>query len=1028
MALEDQEIDIPFVKGQQTKLDPLLLPGDVPTSIVNASFAENGSLSRRAPWNTYGGSTVTGTPRGVCAYGDELLTVAGEKLYSYSDNGASQNSRGIVSPLSMQKESVWAGTSFSDNVDAAVLSGFICYVWRSVAYAAGTPSVSGIYAMIKDETTGAIVYGPTFLTTSATATAARVQGVTGVSPSDAAAFVILWADVNLLKGCAIKLSTMAVSATANIAGDVQTGASYSAPPEMISSGGKILAAYVSSNATVSVYGLMLAYVANVVTVISGPVTCALQATMPSGVFGGATVITVAAYSASTVGVFGLVLADALQGVYAGTFTHSGSVLTAGTAMANKDNVPAVSGASQITATLVGTTMLVFTDYAGQLSSGGTSGSSSPLRSIGINSANTVVQAAATALNSFAYNNGPCGPYIAGKAFTSNSKAYLPVYMGEAKAGDPNLQNCWFLYSESSDEIVAKALYGTYGLWGATGTMPPSTLTLSTGDFLCPVIERGQLAFGGGSNVNVTPVGVSRLTLDFSPTFSTAKVGKNQFFAGGMLTQYDGRSVTEAGFHLFPEYIKTALSAGALTGTYQYCALYEWTDNQGQRHQSAPSPAVTVTPAAQNVTINVACINMTAKANVNVVIYRTPTLSTTFYRLNDSINPIANSITSPMTSNYVDSAADSTLTDNEILYTVGGELDHNGPTFVGAVTAHQDRLWMVGLEDPTEFRFSQAVATSDGLSFNEALSGRIPQDVGGLTAIGVVDDKAILCTPDKKLVVFGDGPTPAGAQGTYSTPQLLPSDIGCSEPRSIVNIPGGMMYQSGIGIYLLNRALQDEYVGLPVEGIVSGQAISSAVSVPDLSQVKFTLPDYSSSFGRMLTYDTQSGQWASHYAAVACSMTGACVWNGHYIFANGTNSTFGTEDPDWLGGPQYDFSSNPIPVIWTSAKIHLGALGGFQRVKRLVLRGAFVSDSGISIVVTTPESTYTATLASTDAIDVGGYFTLCHHIALQKSNVIQFTITDTPVSSGNAAGCNFSSLTLQVGVKKGTAKLPAASSL
>jgi hypothetical protein len=1035
MALEEQEIDIPFVKGQETKTDPLLLPGDTPTSIINGYFAPNGSISRRDPWNDYTGSEVPAVQRGICAYGDEVLTVSGESLYSYGYDYADQFSRGTVSPCSMSKQSVYAGTTYADMIDVArstnLGTNLLCYVWRDCTPTTPTSyTANGIYAMVRDEASGTVIYGPTLLSVTTTAQHPRVAAVTAVSPSAAAAFLVLWGDGANIKGVAINIGTLVATASANIF----TDRSGQIPFAFYQSAGSVIVAYATGTAPDSVLAAKLAFTAGAITVVSGPVSCSLTATLPRA---DVACLALAAYSSSIIGVFALARGGAgNEGVWAGTLGATATTVTAGIALANKDATPApLIGQAFITATLVGTTMLVFSDNPCPVALFAAAGTTTPLRTVGINSSNVVVQAAATALTSLICAKGACGPFIAGQAFTSGGKAYLPVYVGSSVTGDPNLQNTWFLYSESSDQLVGKALYGTFGAWtinnsGMTySSIPPSTVVLNSGDFLCPVSERGQIAFAGGNNVNVTAVGVSRLVLDFSPLFSTAQVGPCQFFAGGILTQYDGRSVVEAGFHLFPEYVRVQLTGTGITGTYQYCALYEWTDDKGQRHQSAPSVPVTSSPANQTVRLKVPCLGMTAKSNVTIVLYRTATLGTTFYRLNDILTPIVNIPTSPMTADYDDTATDASITDNEVLYTVGGALDRNGPSFVGAVAAHQGRLWMVGLEDPTEFRFSQEAVASDGLAFNEALSGRIQPGIGALTAMAPLDDKAILYTAGKKLVVFGDGPNQAGLQGTYSSPQLLPSDIGCSEPRSIVNISSGQMYQSDLGIYLLNRALQDEYIGSPVENLVVGQAISSAVSVPDKAQVRFTLPDYNSSYGRMLTYDTQYGTWASHYAATATSMTGGCVWQGYYTFANGTTLRLGTMDADTLAGAYLDFNTHSIPVIWTSPKIHVGALGGFQRVRRLVLRGAFSADSAISILVTTPESSYTATLASSDAIDVGGYFTLRHHIALQKCNTIQFTITDTPAGGpGTRAGCNFSGMTLGVGIKKGTAKLPAASSM
>ncbi len=1028
MPLETQKITLPFVKGQETKLDPKLVQDGHLLSLTNASFAEDGTPTRRDAWVSQSGNSPV-SPKAMCAYGDEMLTVAGETLYSYSPTKANHYAKGTVSPCSLSRKSVLAGTSFVDRNDAAYAAGYICHIWTDTVISAGggAATTTGVYAQVFDETTGASLYGPTQVTSGGAGTpvASRVVALTATSPSNRAAFVITWtnsADTDL-QCVAIDLTNMTLTSRLTI-----VAGTTSTLVDCVSMGGTLVALYTSNFlGTDSTSAVMVQHVSGTLSMISGPITCSLQAAIPRADVVG---LAIASYTSGIIGVFALGVAGANQGVWAGTLNATATTITAGVAMANVDaaQAPTAGAYSSITATLVSSKMLVFSDDNSGMSQGGAGGTTALLRSVGLNSSNAVTQSPATVLNSFTYASGACGPYIAGKAFTKNFKAYLPIYVGSAVVGEPNLQCSWFLYSESSGKIVGRALYGTFGFWTVANDRPymkgpPSSLTLADGRILCPALERGQLAFGGGNNINVTPVGLSNLYLDFDPTFSTAQVGPCQFFAGGMLTQYDGRSVVEAGFHLFPEYVRTQLTGTGLTGTYQYCALYEWVDNQGQRHQSAPSVPVTASPVNQTVRINVASLGMTAKTGVSVVIYRTVTLGTTFYRLTDTTHRVANATTA-MTANYDDSATDASIQDNEILYTVGGELDHTGPTFVGAIAAHQDRLWMVGLEDPTEFRFSQAVAKSDGLSFNEALSGRIPQGIGGLTAVGVVDDKAILFTETRKLVVFGDGPTSAGAQGTYSNPQLLPSDVGCSEPRSLAATPGGLVYQSAHGLFLLNRALQDENIGSPIDGVLLDYAITSAVVLEDKSQVRFTVK-ISDSSSVVLVYDIQFGTWSTFSSARSLGLVSACVWNGTYVLLDSWSEVVLVDTP----GTYLDIGSNVIPVTIVTPWINLGQLSGFERVKRLILNGSYGANSTITIAVAVDYDNtvaYTATLTASSTARVAAVLQLRHHIARQKCQAIRFTITDTPVTSAYS-GCNFSGITLELGMKKGSAKLPAANS-
>jgi hypothetical protein len=1069
MPLQTQLITLPFVKGVETKLDPKLVDNGSLLALENASFDKTGSLSRRDAWAEITGTTLPSSPDGICSYGDELLAVASGKLYSYSPAGGEMLEVGDVAHCSIRKTLIFGATTFADQLDAARLSGYACYVWRDRLRNGTTTTTNGINAMIRDEATGVVVFGPTLISSSSADDGPRVVGVAAESPSDAAAFIVIWQNSTTIKGVAIEISSM----TATTAASIQTDLESSGAIAIASADGSAVLAYTTSHIGDSIYVLMLGYVAGAISVVSGPVSLCLESTLARTVV---RCIDVCAYSSSITGVFVLAGAGATQGVWSGTVSTTATTVVALASVVRQDSTPAPAAgqASSIAAVLVGSTMMVYSDNAGGLGQGGTSGATAPLRSMGIDSGNVAEVAPATVLTSMSYVSGPCGPYLAGKPFVVGGSVYLPLYTGSVKLGDPNLQCAWFLWSVDSSAVVGKALYGTYGLWTTNSSTPsqkgaPTTFVLDSGEVVCPVLERGQLAFSGGSNINATPVGVSSLTLDFGPIFSSAQVGQNRFFAGGLLTQYDGRSVTEAGFNLFPEYVLSTLTGTGITGTFQYCALYEWTDNNGQRHQSAPSIPITVTATNDTVRLNVQSLVLTAKSDVSVVLYRTEDNGTTFYRLNDVTQTIENDPTAAMTANYDDTATDAAISVNEVLYTAGGELDHNGPGYCSAVASHQGRLWMVGLEDPTAFSFSQEAGVSEGLAFNEALSGSIPQDIGALTAVGVVDDKAILYTGTRKLVVFGAGPNPAGSQGTYSTPQLLPSDVGCVDPRSVVNVQSGQMYQSAHGLYLLNRALQDEYVGSPVEDLVFGAEVTSAMVLPDRSQARFSVVAPSGTIGvttgfpgldlgcsnSVLTYDLQFQQWATHSTDEAGLFAGACVWEDLPTYAvaslnppapeGATGVVVGAPGLE-LGvasvtagaivqdspGTFLDYGETVIPVSLSTQWIRLGQLSGFERVRRLVLNGSFGSDSEITIGVSlnySDEVVYTATLDSTGEMRNGDVFQLRHHIARQKCQAIKFAITDTPTGlPASGQGCNFSGITLELGMKRGTAKLPAAATV
>ncbi len=213
--------------------------------------------------------------------------------------------------------------------------------------------------------------------------------------------------------------------------------------------------------------------------------------------------------------------------------------------------------------------------------------------------------------------GPQGPFIAGKAFNRSGSVFLPVFVAStynslsSTASNPrtaNTQNTYFVMEApttgaQTGVVVAKALYGSYGVATINGNPPAvstpcSTPAVATGEYFQVATELTQLVITNG--INISPTGLVRLNLVPNVTlpFTRTQLGETTYMAGGQLTTFDGAQVVEHGFPLFPEGIAgTAGGGGSMTdGVHQVVAIYEWVDNAGQRHQSAPSFPVSVTVA------------------------------------------------------------------------------------------------------------------------------------------------------------------------------------------------------------------------------------------------------------------------------------------------------------------------------------------------------------------------------------------------------------------------------------------------
>jgi hypothetical protein len=123
----------------------------------------------------------------------------------------------------------------------------------------------------------------------------------------------------------------------------------------------------------------------------------------------------------------------------------------------------------------------------------------------------------------------------------------------------------------------------------------------------------------------------------------AQLGALALFSGAVAQTYDGSTSVEQGFLYYPEIQSLVNAAGGVmsAGTYQYIVVYEWQDADGQRHQSTPAPAKSITVAANDkVTVTIPTLRLTSKTSVLINVYRTIANGTIFYKHSNIYRGIA----------------------------------------------------------------------------------------------------------------------------------------------------------------------------------------------------------------------------------------------------------------------------------------------------------------------------------------------------------------------------------------------------
>lgn len=615
--------------------------------------------------------------------------------------------------------------------------------------------------------------------------------------------------------------------------------------------------------------------------------------------------------------------------------------------------------------------------------------------------------------------------LASKAFVYNEIVYLAV------AHESTLQSTYFLVNDNA-EILAKINHQVGG--GLTDKAVLSEIVpYSSGVYLFASQVKGKL--NSESGILFTRHGINSTTLDFTSNnrFQSATLGDNLHIAGGILHAYDGFTITEHGFHFFPENISTSVntSGGSVAdGNYQYSIVYEWTDNYGQIHRSAPSIATSVTVSggsgSAEVVLTIPTLRLTRKTGVRVVVYRTENNGTIFYRLNSISSPLSNS-TSSDTVSYTDQVADASITSNEILYTTGGVVENISAPSCSLIAEYENRLVLAGLDDENTFLPSKERADGEPVNFSDLFTKRVEAKGGGIGALGVLDGKLILFKKNNAIYfVAGSGPNDLGTDDDMTNPQAIPTDVGCDNPNSVVLTPSGLMFQSNKGIYLLDRSLTVSYIGSPVEDF-NELTVTGSSLVPDTNQVRFI-----TSTGRCLVYDYLFDQWSTftNHEGEDCA-----IWDNRFVFLKSNGAVY-KETP----GVFLDDTS-AIKLKLTSSWLSMAGVQGFQRVYRLLILGDYKTEHKLIVRIGYDFNEYftqevtidTGSLLENNAYGedtpygeseyYGGQYRLYQfriHLAKQKCQSMRFSIEDFQFDN-YGEGFSISGFALEVGAKKGLVK-------
>lgn len=582
---------------------------------------------------------------------------------------------------------------------------------------------------------------------------------------------------------------------------------------------------------------------------------------------------------------------------------------------------------------------------------------------------------------------------------------------------------------------------------ATFSQPVEVDLISNTKVLVPVLIQ---TFGFSFNGLIdSDVGVTIETLDFNSSlnFQSLSASQDLLLSNAVVQMYDGANVVEDGYHIIPEEPQlSSVNIGSSilgNGPYNYILVYEWFDNQGNLHQSSPSPALVVdttsSGSVQSISLHVPNLQITNKVGVVLSLFRNTIANpTTFFRIQSSPQFSSANIKTTAFQTIIDSQTDALISTQSQLYTDGGNVGNFALPATKTMWNYRNRVIAIPSETPSQAWFSQLIVQGipgTPVFFSDVFTIQIPTRDGEVIGGCEMDDKSVVFKTNTIWYFIGDGPNNTGANSDFTTVQQVPTDTGCITPKSIVVSPIGAFFQSAKGIYLLDRSLNVQYVGQDVEEFNS-DSVTSATMIENTTQIRFLLDS-----GVVLTYDYLLGQWDVFENQIS---NAGFIYRGQYTLSN-SDGTVWQETPG-----TYSDNGAYIPLSIKTGWVNVNQLQGYCRVYKVLLLGTYYTPHNLTVNIyydfsETPQQTVvinaTTAVVHTDDLygddtpygnesPYGGLnipYQFRIHTSQQKCETIMIEITDSSDADSIGQAFDLSGIALEVAAEPNVMRLPAAQS-
>jgi hypothetical protein len=921
VAMNWDTIQLPLAAGLNQKADPRALQPPELLRATDVQFDEVGGLQTRYPFvatgvgvDIYGGGTLSNIRR-IVPNGNELLCFTDDTLYSWNAQLSKWVSKGTHLAVKVEEQTVFATTGDQINTDAAELDGVIFYSWQE----GPSGSEAGFVAAV-DKVTGSVLMAPT-------STSGFRQRLVAL---ETAVLLAYYDNVAGVYCFALDPAAPALGVPATLSNG-GSGAVLGPYFDIVRIPGADQAAFVVSEAADTQY--VVGTVTAGLTVARS--TKARNSTGPIAISCEPTGTSAQVVRGDTGNIEGdLITLSTLADVYINQ-----AIGTHGTTL---NRITAAHRSVQDSG--------VYRCYVFWSSDeiGGTS-SAWATESNWVSTGNTLGTAA-----DFILHVGP-----ASRAFDHDGRVYLwTAFAGSSQSGDSGilfgvaLQNGYFLVRDDAFLVAKAAPNGKAGGFPSSAGFVGGVQSTASGYLWCGAL-RTRVPFGGGSRyANREPARILA-TFDSNEARRCARIGNTLYITGGEVLQYDGRQLTEVGFHVYPWNLLVAGGSGGSMagGDYAHKPTYRWVNANGETERSAGILTATTDVNAgggENAigVTGVPMLQLTHKATkpVAIEIWRTkvnPIADAQFY-LSSSENPvdtglssneyIANVIGTSTISTFGDYLADDSLEAKETNPETGSYLESIAPPAATIIVASADRLFLAGVAgDPDRVWYSKLRNDGEVASFSDALTVAVPREGGAITGLAFLNETLIVFRETAIYALPGDGYDNTGGGANYGPARAISTEVGAQSHESIALEPRGLVFQSSKGKYLLNRGWSVEYIGANVCDYDSEPVLAVQV-VETQHQIRWLTAS------RMLVLDYLVNQWAEWSIA---SGVHSCVWDSAHHVATATTIT--RQQTTYTGvdyGLDVEMQIKPSNLQGAARVRSILALGEYRSAHKVRIRAAF----------------------------------------------------------------------------------------